>query len=144
MSYFVVFENMRLQTWEPVSMLSSRVPSSVFQNLIVLSADPPPEARTPWVCGLQARALTAAECWENLLTGLFDEGDQMISLLSFPPEAKWFPSKDHFNPHTSCVCAWYLLMICLWFCLKSLRLIVLSREPVASKLPLQASELTLS
>lgn len=71
-----------------MSILSRRVPLSVFQNLIVLSADPPPEARTPWVCGLQARPLTAAQCCENLLMGILDELDQIMSLLSFPPEAK--------------------------------------------------------
>lgn len=36
-----------LQTCEPVSMLSNIVLSNVFQNFIVLSAEPPPEASTP-------------------------------------------------------------------------------------------------
>lgn len=44
---FVFLENIRLQTCEPVSMLSKRVLSSVFQNLMVLSAEPPPLASTP-------------------------------------------------------------------------------------------------
>jgi hypothetical protein len=43
----VVLEKIKLHTCDPVSMLSSRVPLSVFQNLMVLSADPPPDARTP-------------------------------------------------------------------------------------------------
>ena len=141
---FVVLENIRLQTWEPVSILSSIVPSRVFQNFMVLSADPPPEAKTPCVWGLQARALTAAECWLNLLIGTFDRLDQIINLLSFPPDASWFPSKDHFSPHTSWVCPSYLWTIERWFCLRSLKLIVLSRDPLASMFVLQARELTLS
>jgi hypothetical protein len=43
----VVFEKLKLQTCEPVSMLSRSVPLRVFQNLIVRSADPPPDAKTP-------------------------------------------------------------------------------------------------
>lgn len=46
-NYLVVLENIRLHTCEPVSILSIREPLYVFQNLIVLSADPPPEAKTP-------------------------------------------------------------------------------------------------
>lgn len=65
-NYFVVFENNKLQTWEPVSILSSKVPSNVFQNLILLSAEPPPEAKIPWLCGLHAIPFTAALCWLNL------------------------------------------------------------------------------
>ena len=30
--------------------------------------------------------------------------DHTISLLSFPPLASWFYEKDHFNPHTYCLC----------------------------------------
>lgn len=48
-NYLVVLEKTRLQTWEPVSMLSSKLPSRVFQNLMVRSAEPPPEARIPWL-----------------------------------------------------------------------------------------------
>jgi len=46
-SYLEVFEKTKLHTCDPVSMLSSIDPSKVFQNFIVRSADPPPEARTP-------------------------------------------------------------------------------------------------
>ena len=35
-------------------------PVSVFQNLMYLSAVPPPEAKRPWWCGDQAMAFTAA------------------------------------------------------------------------------------
>ena len=87
-SYFVVLENIRLQTWEPVSMLSSIVPFRVFQNFIVLSAEPPPEAKTPWLWGLQARPFTAAQCWLNLLMGVVEDLDHIMSLLSFPPDAR--------------------------------------------------------
>lgn len=105
-NYFVVFENMRLHIWDPVSMLSKSVPSSVFQNLIVLSADPPPEAKTPWLWGFHASPFTAAECWLNLLTGTTECVFHIMSLLSFPPDASDWPSNDHFSPHTSCVCPW--------------------------------------
>ncbi len=142
--YLVVFENIRLHTWEPVSILSRRVPFRVFQNLIVRSAEPPPEAKTPWLWGLQARALTAAQWWLNLLIGVFEEFDHIISLLSLPPEARWFPSNDHFNPQTSCVWPSYLLTICRSDSLRSLITIVLSLDPLASKFPLHARELTLS
>lgn len=141
---FVVLENIKLQTCEPVSILSNNVPSSVFQNLIVLSAEPPPDASTPCVCGLQAKPFTAAQCWLNLLIGIADLLDQIINLLSLPPEARWFPSYDHFKPQTYCVWPSYLLMIDFWLSLKSLKLIVLSRDPVANKLALHAKELTLS
>ena len=59
-----------------------------FQNLIVLSADPPPEASKPWRWGLQAIALTAATWSENLETGMFDLVFQTNSLLSLPPLAR--------------------------------------------------------
>ena len=143
-SSFVVFENIRLHTCDPVSILSNIVPSKVFQNFIVLSAEPPPEAKTPWVWGLQARAFTAAVCWVNLLIGTLDKLDQIISLLSFPPDANWFPSKDHFNPQTYWVWPSYLCTIDRWLSLKSLKLMVLSRDPLASMFVLHARELTLS
>lgn len=102
-NYFVVFEKIRLHTCDPVSILSSIVPSSVFQNLMVLSADPPPDASTPWLWGFHARPLTAAQCWLNLLTGIVECVFHIMSLLSLPPDASDCPSNDHFNPQTSCV-----------------------------------------
>lgn len=87
-------------------MLSSKVPSRVFQNLIVRSADPPPEASTPWLWGFQASPLTAALCWLNLLTGTIEWVFHIINLLSFPPDANDWPSKDHFNPQTYWVWPW--------------------------------------
>jgi hypothetical protein len=102
----VVFEKIKLQTCEPVSMLSRSVPFRVFQNLIVRSADPPPDAKTPWLWGLQASPFTAAEWWLNLLTGIEERVFQINSLLSLAPEAKDWPSNDHFNPQTYWVWPW--------------------------------------
>jgi hypothetical protein len=44
----------------------------VFQNLILLSAVPPPLATKFDCIGLQAIAFTAAKCDENLNKGIFD------------------------------------------------------------------------
>lgn len=104
----VFLENIRLQTCEPVSMLSRRDPSRVFQNLIVLSADPPPDASTPWLWGLHAIPFTAAQWEVNLQMGVVLLALQMNSLLSFPPDASRLLSKDHFSPQTSWVCPSYL------------------------------------
>lgn len=41
------FDHARLQTWEPVSIDCRGCPVIVFQNRMVLSAVPPPEARIP-------------------------------------------------------------------------------------------------
>ena len=60
------FDQARLHTCDPVSIELMHVLFDVFQNLIVLSAVPPPLARIPCYlkmitcCGLQAIALTAA------------------------------------------------------------------------------------
>ena len=102
-SYFVFLENIRLHTCEPVSMLSNNVLPSAFQNLIVLSAVPPPLANTPWFCGLQANPLTAALWPVNLQIGVELWILQTNNLLSLPPDANKLPSNDHFNPHTYCV-----------------------------------------
>lgn len=141
-NYLVVFENIRLQIWEPVSILSSRLPSSVFQNFIVRSADPPPDAKTPWLYGLHARPFTAAQCWLNLCIGLVEFIFHIISLLSLPPEAREKPSKDHFNPQTYWVWPCKIETISLDPILVSCMLIVLSLDPLASKLPDQDNELT--
>ena len=50
-----------IRTCDPVSMVCRGWPVRVFQNRIVLSAVPPPEARTPCWWGDQVRALMAAE-----------------------------------------------------------------------------------
>lgn len=125
-------------------MLSKRVLSRVFQNLMVLSADPPPLAKTPWLWGLQARPLTAAQWLLNLQIGVELWALQMKSLLSLPPDANKLPSKDHFNPQTSWVWPSYLVTILFLRSLTSLSWIVLSREPLASRLSVQATELTLA
>ena len=92
-------------------MLSRRVPSRVFQNLMVLSADPPPLAKTPWLWGLQAIPLTAAQWLLNLQMGVELWALHMNSLLSLPPEARRLLLKDHFSPQTSWVWPSYLAMI---------------------------------
>lgn len=140
------------QTCEPVSIHCRGWPVSVFQNLIVLSCVPPPDASTPccterggqgdWMvvymyrflihnnnigklklymyiymhvskvsvmkykqtwCGDQAIALIAAVWSVYVLTGVGDWRFHTSSLLSLPPEAKYWWSGDHFSPHTSCV-----------------------------------------
>ena len=56
-------------TWEPVSMELRRAPVWVFQNLMLRSAVPPPEAsRLAWK-GHHASALTAAACAVILCMG---------------------------------------------------------------------------
>jgi hypothetical protein len=108
---FDVLDHMRLQTWmrestvskvglgddheamagrtcEPVSIELSWVPVRVFQKRIRRSAVPPPEARMPRWCGLQAMALTAALCSSNFHSGSPPSKPfQTSSLLSLPPLA---------------------------------------------------------
>lgn len=94
--------NTRLQTYEPVSIALISCICVVFQNLMHLSAVPPPLARRPCWCGDHVIALTAARWLENLPAGsklLWT--DQTYSLLSLPPEASYCSSKDHLSPHTS-------------------------------------------
>jgi len=135
---------MRLHTWEPVSILSNRVPLRVFQNLMVLSADPPPDAKTPWLWGFHARPFTAAQCWLNLFTGIVECVFHIKSLLSLPPEANDCPSNDHFKPQIYCVWPWYTDTKSLAFILTSWIFMLLSRDPLANKLPDHDSELTLA
>jgi len=44
---FTFVEKHKLQTWEPVSSDLISAPVSVFQNLMHLSAVPPPETKRP-------------------------------------------------------------------------------------------------
>ena len=141
--YLVFLENIKLQTWDPVSILSINELSKVFQNFIVLSADPPPEARTPWLCGSQAIPFTAAQWDVNLQIGVELWALQMNSLLSLPPDASRLLSNDHFKPQTSWVCPSYRDTILLWRSRISLMWIDRSLEPLASKPSPQATELTL-
>jgi hypothetical protein len=78
------------------------------------------------------------------LTGIVECVFQIISLLSLPPEANDWPSNDHFNPHTYCVCPWYIETISLELILVSWIFIVRSLDPLASKFPDQDNELTLA
>ena len=138
----VVLENIRLQTWEPVSTAWSGCRVCVFQNLMCLSAVPPPVANKPFWWGDQPIALTAAVWSWNLASGRLDCKFQIISLLSFPPDASCWSSKDHFKPQTSCLCPTSLLK---WLpgALKSLCKILRSLLPVLTRDLLQAIELTL-
>lgn len=105
-----------------------------------LSAVPPPVANKPAWLGFQAIAFTAARWSPNFATGYSLFKFQIISLLSFPPLASYYPSKDHFRPQISClwpICLW--VMLC--FILRSLLRIILSLEPVLSVDPFQAIEL---
>ena len=123
-------------------MLSIIVLSSVFQNLIVLSAVPPPLARTPWLWGLQAIPLTAAQWEVNLQMGVALLALQMNNLLSFPPEARRLLSKDHFSPQTYWEWPSYLLTILLYRYRISLIWMLLSLDPLARMPSPQATELT--
>ena len=75
-------------------------PVNVFQNLIHRSAVPPPLANNPGWWGDQAMALTAAKCSVKVWTGCKLLEFQTKSLLSLPPEAKYWLSGDHFKPQT--------------------------------------------
>jgi len=86
--------------WLPVSIELRTFPLAVFQNLIHLSAVPPPDARRPCWCGDHAIALTAAVCSVKRNTGCCDRWFQTSSWLSFPPEASSRSSCDHFSPQT--------------------------------------------
>jgi hypothetical protein len=117
-----------LQTWEPTSIEFTCSPLRVFQNRIVLSAVPPPDANNPYWWGDHASALTAAECLESVLIGWFDERFHKNTLLSLPPEASCWPSNDHFSPHTYCLWAISLSVKRLGSLVSRLR-IILSFEP---------------
>ena len=75
----------------------------VFQNLIVRSAVPPPDTSNPRWCGLQAMALTAAQCSLHLNVGSLLSFSQTMSLLSLPPDASCPSSQFQRRPHTSCL-----------------------------------------
>mmetsp|Transcript_818 Transcript_818/g.1934 ORF Transcript_818/g.1934 Transcript_818/m.1934 type:complete len:200 (+) Transcript_818:422-1021(+) len=102
----------RLHTWLPVSTHESGVAVCVFQKRMHRSAVPPPEASSPFWCGDQAMALTAAVCSLKRRTGDVECGDQMKSLLSLPPDASCCPSNDQRRPHTSCLWPESLLVKC--------------------------------
>lgn len=88
-------------------------PVKLFQNLIFLSAVPPPLAKIPRWCGDQAIALTAARCSQNRHVGLESVPPHTNNLLSLPPEANWSVSVFHRNPHTSCLwCPASFLIYC--------------------------------
>lgn len=95
---------MQKNKYLPVSTHCMGCPVNVFQNLMHLSAVPPPDANRPWWCGDHAIALTAAKWSVYVWTGATDCIFHTYSLLSLPPDAKYWLSGDHFKPHTSCLC----------------------------------------
>ena len=127
----------KLQIWEPVSLSHSNYPVSTFRIFIIRSAVPPPVARRPCWWGDHARALTAARWSVNLLSNC-PEGDQMATLLSFPPDASICSSSDHFRPQISWLCSSSLLKKSL-LARTSRSSTVLSREPVARTVEFQAT-----
>ncbi len=140
---FTFLANIKLHTCEPTLTHFVSSPLIEFQNLIVLSAVPPPETSRPCWWGDHARAFTAAVCFVKLKVGELEYIDQMLSLLSFPPEASCCWSKDHFSPQTYCLCPTILLTVS-WV-LRSRTRIFLSLEPLARMLRLfQAIEPTLA
>lgn len=86
--------------WLPVSIELSIFPLAVFQNLIHLSAVPPPDATRLCWWGDHAIALTAAVCSVSRSTGCCDRWFHTRSWLSFPPDASSRSSCDHFSPQT--------------------------------------------
>lgn len=135
--------NIKLQTWDPTFIHLVSYPFIEFQNLMVLSAVPPPETNNPCWWGDHARALTAAVCFIKLKVGEFECNDQILSLLSLPPEANCCWSKDHFKPQTYCL--WPTILLIVSLVLRSLTRIFLSREPLARMFKLfQAREPTLA
>ena len=63
---FEVLENIKFQTWDPVSKNLIQDLFKTFQNLIHLSAVPPPVAKIPCSCGDHPIAFTAAWWSKNL------------------------------------------------------------------------------
>ena len=137
----VVFENIKLQTCEPVSIACRGWSVWVFQKRIWRSAVPPPVASKPFWWGDQPMALTAAVCSRNFTRGCAEWRFQIISLLSLPPDASCWLSKLHFRPQTSCL--WPSSVQNIWFGSRKSRIWMLrSRLPVATIVPFQAIELT--
>lgn len=127
------FEYIKLQTWLPVSTQCIGLQVRVFQNLIHLSAVPPPLHMVPCWCGDHAMALTAATWSVNLTRGLVGLVlFQIISLLSLPPDASCCSSGLHLRPHTSYLCPSSLAKKSS-LALISLCNIDLSREPLLMK-----------
>lgn len=96
------FDHAKLHTCEPVSTHCIGCPVNVFQKRMQRSAVPPPLANSPWWCGDQAIAFTAAMCSEYDWTGLSECWFHTYRRLSLPPLARYWLSGDHFRPHTSC------------------------------------------
>ena len=99
---FTFLEYIKLHTWLPVSTQCIGLHVRVFQNLMHLSAVPPPLHIAPCWCGDQAMAFTAATWSVNFTNGfvgfvLF----HIINLLSLPPEANYCSSGLHLSPQTS-------------------------------------------
>ncbi len=139
---WVVLENIRLQTWEPVSTAWRGCNVCVFQKRMWRSAVPPPVASRPFWWGDHPIAFTAAVCSWNLTRGLLERRFQIISLLSLPPDASYWLSNDHLRPHTSCL---WPVIFSKWVpgALKSLYRMLWSRLPVLTIDLFQAIELTL-
>ena len=134
--------NIRQQTCEPASTTLVVVLVSVFLNLIVRSAVPPPDTNIPCWCGDQATAFTAA--WWSLyfISGYALLALQTMSLLSFPPEHSICSSGDHFSPQTYCLWPAKVEMNSRLSLRSRLRMF-LSREPLLSREELQLREPTL-
>ena len=62
-----------IHTCEPVSTDCRDCPVRVFQNRMVLSAVPPPDARIPCWCGDHVKALIAAEWSVYLCMGALED-----------------------------------------------------------------------
>ena len=107
-------------TWFSVSNSSNFWPLEQFQSFTLLSAVPPPEARRLFFHGHQASAWNWITCEKNQITltlawwsvkvwsGWVQSVEtslvQMLTVLSLPPEARYWPFGFHFKPVTSCSC----------------------------------------
>lgn len=137
----------RAQTCEPVFTEFKQEPVWLFQNLIHMSAPPPPEARRLLWKGHQARAFTAALWSSSLWSHCIGEFEEAIDLshmkrrLSFPPLANCWPEADHFSPQTPWWCPLYVSIMCS-LTLTSLLMIFASIPPVVRMWLFQAREFT--
>lgn len=138
----------RQQTWEPVLTEFKHAPVLLFQNLMLWSPAPPPDASKLFWKGHQARAFTAEVCssmrWSHWVAEFVEAIDMfhMWRRLSFPPLANSFPDTDHFSPQISWLCPRYTPI--LWDpTLKSLLMIKQSIPPVVKMLLFQSSDPTL-
>ena len=128
-SSFVDVEKSILHTWDPESHDFWHLIYEVFHNLIVLSVEPPPEARRELLWGDHASALTAAVCSASFPRCFPILWSQIKTKLSFPPVASNPLSHDHLSPQI--YWRWPENLIQDYLCRTSQIIISLSFDPDA-------------